>query len=91
MGAFSGVPFTEQEATLAVGDVLLLYTDGVTEARDTEGGFFGEERLRTAVLASKNSSAEEIVAGVVTAVSNFTGSATQADDLTLLVAKRVVE
>lgn len=89
LGAFSGVPFTEQEATLAVGDALLLYTDGVTEARDAVGQFFGEDRLRTAVLSAKDGSAEEIVASVVTAVKNFTNSTTQSDDMTLLVAKRI--
>ncbi len=88
LGAFSGVSFAEQEAALAAGDVLLLYTDGVTEARDENGRFFGEARLRAAILASVDSSAQEIVSGVVTAVQNFTGTATQSDDLTLLVAKR---
>lgn len=89
LGAFRDVAFTAQIATLAPGDVLLLYTDGVTEARDTEGGFFGAERLKTALAAVSECSAEEIVQEVVTAVSQFAGSATQADDLTLLAAKRV--
>ncbi len=89
LGAFSGVSFSQQEATLAVGDVLLLYTDGVTEARDKHGRFFGDARLREAILASADGSAEEIVSGVVTAVHNFIGSATQSDDLTMVVAKRL--
>jgi len=89
MGAFRDVCFDEEQTILAIGDVLVLYTDGVSEARDTKGGFFGEERLKTAVAAAGNGSAEEIVAGIVTAVNQFTGSTTQADDLTLLVAKRI--
>jgi sigma-B regulation protein RsbU (phosphoserine phosphatase) len=67
----------------------VLYTDGVTEARDKAGGFFGEERLKAAIAAWGKGSAAEIVEGVVTAVSQFTGSHSQADDLTLLVAKRI--
>lgn len=89
LGAFSGVSFAQQETTLSIGDVLLLYTDGVTEARDENGRFFGEARMRQAILDSADGSAEEIVAGMVKAVQNFAGSATQSDDLTLVVAKRI--
>lgn len=89
LGAFRDVACTEQTSTLAVGDVLLLYTDGVTEARDESGGFFGEERLKATIAAVGNGSAEEIVEGIVTAVSQFTGSRSQTDDLTILVAKRI--
>lgn len=89
LGAFRDVACNEEKSALAVGDVLVLYTDGVTEARDKAGGFFGEDRLKAALVAVGDKCAEEIVAGVITAVSDFTGSATQADDLTLLVAKRI--
>ncbi len=89
LGAFSGVTFSEEETVLAEGDALVLYTDGVSEARDAEGRFFGEERLQAALAAASDGSAKEIVAGVVTAVESFTGSVPQADDLTLLVAKHV--
>ena len=89
LGAFRDVSFSEEETTLAIGDVLLLYTDGVSEARDAEGRFFGEKRLKAAVAATGDCSAEEIVREIVTAVSKFTGSVAQADDLTILVATRV--
>jgi sigma-B regulation protein RsbU (phosphoserine phosphatase) len=83
------VAFNEETTVLEVGDVLVLYTDGVSEARDAERGFFGEDRLKAAVAALRECSAEEIVRGIVTAVSDFTGSFAQADDLTILVAKRI--
>jgi len=89
LGAFGGVSFSEEKTVLAVGDALVLYTDGINEARDGEGRFFGEERLKMAVAAAGDCSAEEIVKGVVTAVGDFTGAVDQADDMTLLVAKRV--
>lgn len=89
LGAFRGIEFTEQETILDAGDVLVLYTDGVSEARDDERQFFGEERLKTAVLSAADRSAEEIVQVIVTAVTDFTGPVDQADDLTILVAKRV--
>lgn len=89
LGAFSDVSFNEAETTLAVGDVLLLYTDGVSEARDADGRFFGDERLKTAVAHAAECSAEGIVAAIVAAVASFIGEMAQADDLTILVAKRV--
>ncbi|MBE0475644.1 MAG: SpoIIE family protein phosphatase [Coriobacteriia bacterium] len=49
LGAFSGATFEDGEAILNAGDTLLLYTDGVTEARSPEGGLFGLERLAEAV------------------------------------------
>lgn len=89
LGAFKGVSFSEQETLLNSGDALLLYTDGISEARDADRRFFGEERLKAALVAAGDCSAEEIVQGLVTAVAEFTGPVDQADDLTLLVAKRV--
>ena len=89
LGAFRGVSFTGEETLLDVGDALVLYTDGVSEARDGDGRFFGEERLKAAVLSAADCSAEEIVETIVTAVTEFTGPVAQADDLTILVAKRV--
>lgn len=89
LGAFRGVSFSEEQTILGVGDALVLYTDGVNEARNAEGRFFGEERLRAAVVAAGDCNAQEIVQMIVTAVDNFTGSVDQADDLTILVVKRV--
>ena len=88
LGAFGDATFGEQETVLAEGDALVLYTDGVDEARDAGGGFFGEERLKAAVAAAGDCSAEEIVAAIVAAVDEFAGAVDQADDLTLLVARR---
>ena len=89
LGAFAGVSFSEEGTVLEEGDALVLYTDGVSEARDAEGRFFGEERLKSAVAAAGDCSAEEIVGALVTAVGSFTGSIAQADDMTVVVAKRI--
>jgi sigma-B regulation protein RsbU (phosphoserine phosphatase) len=90
LGAFRDLALSEEQTQLANGDALVLYTDGVTEARNAAGGFFAEERLRAAVAAAGECSAEEIKQAIVTAVANFTGDLAQADDLTILVAKRVL-
>ncbi len=89
LGAFGGISFSEEETMLEIGDALVLYTDGISEARDAERRFFSEERLKSAIVAAGDCSAEEIVQTMVTAVANFIGSVDQADDMTALVAKRV--
>ena len=89
LGAFKDVSCSEETTVIEVGDVLVLYTDGVSEARDAERGFFGEDRLKEAVAAARECSAEEIMARIITAVTDFTGTVAQADDLTILVAKRI--
>ncbi|MCA9921326.1 MAG: SpoIIE family protein phosphatase [Anaerolineales bacterium] len=87
LGAFPDINPTQHEITLAPGDCLILFTDGVTEARTEDGTFFEDERFQNAIAASAHLHAEEIVAAVVTAVAQFTGSTPQSDDLTLVVAK----
>ena len=89
LGAFGDVSFSEEETVLQEGDALVLYTDGVSEARDAEGRFFGDERLKVAVADAGDCSAQEMVQAIVTAVDHFTGSVAQADDMTIVVAKNV--
>jgi sigma-B regulation protein RsbU (phosphoserine phosphatase) len=64
------------------------YSDGVTEARDEEGGFFGDERLRRLLAGSHGRSAEEIGSRIVQAVSDFCGQARPSDDLSIAVLRR---
>ncbi|MCA9958806.1 MAG: SpoIIE family protein phosphatase [Anaerolineales bacterium] len=89
LGAFKTVAFAEETAVLAPGDALIIYTDGVTEARDTTRGFFGDERLTAAIAAARGARATELVQQLVTAVTHFTGDMPQADDLTIVVIKRL--
>jgi sigma-B regulation protein RsbU (phosphoserine phosphatase) len=74
---------------LAPGDLLLLYTDGITEANNPQGVEFGRERLETAALAAKSRPAAEVVHLIRQEVEAFCGSELQADDQTLLVCKIV--
>jgi len=76
-------------ARLDPGDILALYSDGVTEANNTAEEEFGEERLTEALRRHRAEPAETIVQAVRTAVAEFTAGAPQADDITLVVAKRV--
>jgi sigma-B regulation protein RsbU (phosphoserine phosphatase) len=88
LGAFDDAQFEEGAADLVAGDALVLYTDGVTESRDERRGFYGEERLRSALEQTCGESAEAIRRAVVDDVARFQGAAEAFDDLTLLIVER---
>jgi sigma-B regulation protein RsbU (phosphoserine phosphatase) len=74
----------DQDVSLERGDCLILYTDGVTEALDSEGEEFGLERTIQAVRASAVQGASAIVTRVIEDVRSFAGSQPQYDDITLI-------
>jgi sigma-B regulation protein RsbU (phosphoserine phosphatase) len=88
MGAFPFIALEERAIDLAAGDLLLLYTDGVTEARAADGQMFGDERLQAALAANPAASAGEVLRTIVGTIKTFVGEAPPADDLTLVVVKR---
>jgi len=88
LGVFEDVELEEREIDVAPGDILVFHTDGVTEAMDSDGQQFGQERLRAAVAATPDAGAQQILSAVVDAVNAFADNAPQSDDLTLLVVKR---
>jgi len=79
-----------EEATIELepGDVLVLYTDGVTEAWNEHDEEFGLERLRALVREADHLDPEALIARVNEAVHRFVGALPQADDYTLLVIQR---
>jgi serine phosphatase RsbU (regulator of sigma subunit)/pSer/pThr/pTyr-binding forkhead associated (FHA) protein len=89
LGVISIAPYSEQSASLAPGDLLVLYSDGVTEANNPDFDEFGEERFIRVLSENRARTAREIVDAVTAALKEFTAGAPQADDITLLVAKRV--
>ena len=84
VGAMAGMIYEEDEATMAPGDLLFLYTDGVTEARDVGERMFSEDRLKYLLLSAEGGDAEAIVGLTVAAVKAFEGETEQADDITVL-------
>jgi sigma-B regulation protein RsbU (phosphoserine phosphatase) len=90
LGMFGGITLKEREIGIMPGDLLLLYTDGVTEAMDASGQPFGEERLRTLLAAQAGVGAQEALEAVVEAVEACTSGVPLSDDMTLLVVKRSV-
>jgi len=88
LGIFGDIELEEREIRVAPGDLLVFYTDGVTEARDASRDLFGEERLQAIVAANAGASAQEVLDAILDAVREFTGEAEQSDDLTLFVIRR---
>jgi serine phosphatase RsbU (regulator of sigma subunit) len=88
LGVFSDIELEECEIEVAPGDLLVFYTDGVTEARGADGQMFDEERLRAAVASNPEASAQQVLQAIVEAVEAFVGDIPQSDDLTLFVIKR---
>jgi serine phosphatase RsbU (regulator of sigma subunit) len=86
LGMFEKWNCRVDEATMSLGDILVVYSDGVTEAQNESGEFFGEEYLLAAVQANSNLSAAGLLKALAASVRNF-GGKEQGDDLTLLVAR----
>ena len=88
VGLFDQLKPKVRQAAMQPGDLLFLYTDGVTEAVDTEDREFGEERLLGLIAASEGASAAEAITRVTAAVSEFSRGEPQFDDLTCLAITR---
>ncbi len=79
--------YAQAECVLAPGDVLVLYTDGVTEARNSQDDEFGEDRLVEAVRRCSNATAAALLDEILRETEAFAAGAAQFDDLTLIVAR----
>lgn len=87
IGAFNSCEYEQETIQLHSGDVIVAYTDGVTEAFDSAGAEFGEPRLREIIAASTHLSAAEIMGTIVENVREWSRDTPQHDDLTLVVMK----
>ena len=87
LGMFRGTRYHEYFLTMSPGDLLMLYTDGVTEAMNPNGEEFGRDRLAQAVKALTAHSAQEIIARVQKEVIEWTAGRGATDDITFFVIK----
>jgi serine phosphatase RsbU (regulator of sigma subunit) len=87
LGAFDFVEYKPRQTRLAPGDVVVMYTDGVTEAVNADNQMFGDERLERLVKDSVSLSAEQIKQRILDEVLSFTAGLPQGDDITLIVLK----
>lgn len=89
MGALPDAAYTQESVQLAPGDVLVLYTDGITEAENAQLDMFGVERLEETILASRGLSAGGLARVILDAVRSFTGDHPQSDDITLMIIRSI--
>ena len=88
LGTFDHVNYVPRSVALAPGDLLFLYTDGVSEAEDLQLAQFGMERLEPAILDMRSRSAHEVVEHVIKRVAEFAKGAPQSDDITCVAVVR---
>lgn len=85
LGLLEEAAYGIQETQLEPGDKLVIYTDGLPEARNAAGAFFTMKRLRECVRARAGGTCRELHDALAAAVRDFTGEAPQSDDITLAV------
>jgi sigma-B regulation protein RsbU (phosphoserine phosphatase) len=85
---FPDMAWEQAAVRLAPGDVLVIYTDGITEAQDRQDEFFEEQRLIDIIRANLGRTAGRIQDAILTEVRSFAGDAPQFDDITLFVVVR---
>ncbi|AZO78247.1 MULTISPECIES: SpoIIE family protein phosphatase [unclassified Bosea (in: a-proteobacteria)] len=87
MGIMPGLSYEQGSLVLEKDDTLFLYTDGISEAMDTQGREFTVDRLVASLSESHRQSLDIVVSNVTDAVSRFVGDAPQHDDITYLVVR----
>jgi sigma-B regulation protein RsbU (phosphoserine phosphatase) len=89
LGLMADTGYTVTEEVLSEGDALLVYSDGINEARDAQGECFGNERLLARISERPQAGAEALGRAILNAVQDFIGEARPDDDQTLLVLRRL--
>jgi len=90
LGMFDHSTYTEGQQQINPGDLVAIYSDGITEAEDHSGRPFDEAGLENALRAHRNQSISAIGSAVVKAVEQYTGETKFADDLTILLLRSTV-
>lgn len=81
--------YQEEVVNIQKGDLLVVYSDGITEAMNAKDEQFEEERLIDLIKQHRNESAQDLIETILSDVGTFAGTMPQADDMTLLVVKRL--
>lgn len=87
LGMMGGVEFDEGKFELQKDDVLVMFTDGVTEAMDADSNEFEEENLKKNIIDNHTKSAKEIMDAITSAVKEHSSGYYQSDDITIIVVK----
>ena len=87
IGCIEGIPYKTNKLTLNPGDIIYVYTDGVTEANNNKGEFFGEKRMLDALNLPCEEGMVELNSNVKSSIEEFIGDTPQFDDITMLSLK----
>jgi sigma-B regulation protein RsbU (phosphoserine phosphatase) len=87
VGLLPDAPYVEQTLIMESGDLLVMFTDGISEAMSIDDEEWGEDRLEVAALAARTGSAEQVIKAIFDETDVFTKGAEQHDDMTLLVLR----
>ncbi len=90
LGISSDAQYEEHTTRLDAGDILVIYSDGVSETANSEGTEFGIERLRETIIANMDLTAAALRDRIESALTKFAGGTRTADDVTLIIVKRNV-
>lgn len=91
IGIDENATWTQSSVKINPGDLLILYTDGIPEAQDAKGAFFGEEKLIEIVQQNNSSPAYEIQNSILEEIEKFVGDSAQFDDITLMILVRDIQ
>jgi sigma-B regulation protein RsbU (phosphoserine phosphatase) len=89
LGILPAFTYQQSEVSLAPGDLLLIYSDGFSEAATLSGEEFGDDRLRDLAVQHRDEPAEKLIERIVREVNAFCGAAPQFDDMTIVALRRV--
>ena len=87
LGLFNDETYEEEYTHLHSGDILIMYTDGIVEAKNNDGVLYGEDRLRDIIKANTMVSSQELMKAILESVEQFRNGGRQRDDMTMLVFK----
>lgn len=89
LGIIRSSSYVEQSLEMSGGDILVAYSDGVTEARNASGEFYGEQRLISNLVRLKSATAADLGKGILQSVETFLGDERPGDDLSLVLIKKI--
>ena len=87
IGAMMEVEYKTESLILAPGDVLFMYTDGVTEAMNSQLDLFSDNRLKEELIKSNGKTNQDIISDVMQSIETFADNAIQSDDITIMAMK----
>jgi sigma-B regulation protein RsbU (phosphoserine phosphatase) len=88
LGCFDHIAYVDDRVSISAGDVLVVYSDGITEATNSSDEGFGEARLLNALIEGLGDTAEQLIDRIIGSVGLHVGDLSQMDDMTVVVVKR---